>query len=203
MDFKRFVDKGKDNVTTIETDKWAPHPEKKGMLKHVGMRTYGEVFKELEAHLKKMGLLPDEYFSPSYTLYHKDNEELPDFSEVICNVNYGGSEGIYLDIMLASYKENGPELIKFATGKTLSRDVEAYYKMSLISAECSMMLNGRGCSIRLGQDNLKIEVNRVDREVQKEVKNDNNKNVESIIADATIKSKANNLSKEVENDFVK
>lgn len=201
VEFKRYVDKGLDRVMTIEVDKWEPHPEKKGMVKHVGMRTYIEVFKELEAHLEKMGLLPDEYFSPSYTLNHKDNEALPEFDEAICNVNYGGSEGIYLDIMLASYKESGPELVKFATGKTLSCDVEAYYMMSLISAECSMMLNGRGCSIRLGQDNLKIEVNRVDRVVEKE--NNNEKNVESIIADATTKSEASNLSKEIENEFVK
>jgi hypothetical protein len=135
MDFKRFVDKGANRVSTIEVDVWEPVPDKKGMVCQVGMRTYGEVFKELETHLEKMGMLPDEYFVPSYSHYIKESDSLPDFDEAICYVNFGGSEGIYLDIMLSSYRNsNGPELFKFATGKTLSCDVEAYYKMSLICA---------------------------------------------------------------------
>ena len=99
MEFKRFVDKGRDCVVTIETDKWEPHPETQGFVRQVGMRTFGEVFSELEAHLKKMDMLPDEYFLPSYSRNYKENAELPEFHEALCYVNYGGSEGIYLDIL--------------------------------------------------------------------------------------------------------
>lgn len=179
MEFKRIVDKGSNRVPTIEVDKYEPHPEKQGWVRHVGMRTYGEVFRDLESHLEEMGMIPDEYFNSSYSLHHKDNEDLPDFSEALCNVNFGSNEGIYLDIVLASYGQDGPEFVRFATGKTLSRDVEAFYKMSMICAECSMMLNGRGCSVGLGQKDFKIEFNRVEREVVQD------KSVDSIIADAT------------------
>lgn len=167
MEFKRYIDEGRRNIPTIESEKWVPHPEKKGVLQFAGMRTYGEVFKELEAHLEEMGMMPDEYFLPSYTFRNQDNEPLPQFNKAICSVNFGGSEGIYLDISLACYNHGESEYISFATGKTLSDDVEAYYKMSMIGAECSLMLNGRGEYVRLGERNLNISVECVEKEKEK------------------------------------
>lgn len=189
MEFKRIVDKGANRVSTIEVDKYEPHPEKQGWVRHVGMRTYGEVYRELEAHLKEMDMMPDEYFSSSYDLRHKDKDELPDFSEALCHVNFGSNEGIYLDIVLATYSNDGPEFVRFATGKTLSCDVEAFYKMSMICAECSMMLNGRGGMVRLGQEDLNIQFNRVEREVVKDT-------IDEIIENATHQSEELNASVE-------
>ncbi len=161
MEFKRIVEKDAKGVSTIKVDKWEPHPEKKGMVRHAGMRTYGEVFEELKKHLEEMGLLPDEYFLQSSSI--NPNKELPDYSEAICYVNFGGSEGIYLDVMFVSYSGKDRAFDNFATGKTLGATVEDYYKMSLVCAECSLMLNGRGDFVKLGQEDLKIEIKRVDR----------------------------------------
>ncbi len=198
MEFKRFVDKDTSQVPTIEVDKWEPHPEKKGLVCHVGMRTYGEVFEALQNHLKEMGMLPDEYFHASYSLRHKDNEPLPNYSEAVCHVNFGTNEGIYLDIMFASYGSGEPEYVNFATGKTLGTSVEAFYKMSMICAECSMMLNGRGEFVYLGERDLNIKVACVEREVEKEdISND--KGVDGIIADAVERS--NCLNPEEGNDI--
>lgn len=159
MEFKRLLNQGENTIPTIEVDKWQPHPEKKGMVRHVGMRTYGEVFRELKEHLSEMGMLPDEYFISAYELYnHADKDMLPDYSEAVCYVNFGGNEGIYLDVNLANYVDGQTKWTRFATGKTLDCDVEAFYRMSMICAECSLMLNGRGHFIRLGERNLNIKV---------------------------------------------
>lgn len=180
MEFKRIVEKNATGISTIEVDKWEPHPEKKGMVRHVGMRTYGDVFEELHNHLEEMGLLPDEYFLQSGVI--PPDKELPDYSEAICYVNFGDSEGIYLDVMLASYNEKGRTFDRFATGKTLGTTVEDYYKMSMVCAECSLMLNGRGGFVRLGQEDLKFELKRADRVFEKGT------SLDTIIADATILS---------------
>lgn len=65
-----------------------------------------------------------------------------------CNVSYGGSEGIYLDISLNT--ASGSQ--SFITGKTLSEDVESFLNMSRAAAECNLMLNGNGSLMALPQD---------------------------------------------------
>ena len=101
-------------------------------------------FEKLETHLKEKGMLPDEYFLYDVDMRTKARE-LPDFNFALCVPNFGGSEGIYLDIDLIYCDEDGKQKsLRFATGKTLQEGADAFFWMSRIAAECSLMLNGRG-----------------------------------------------------------
>lgn len=136
---------------TIEVDRWVPS-EKKGMVKHVGMISPQEAFDVLKKHLEEAELMPDEYFiSDSYGW--KDVKELPNFHRASCDVHWGGSEGIYLDIDLV-YRDEEQQLQHFhlATGKTLGESGDDFLRMSRIAAECSMMLNGRGEIVRFYEE---------------------------------------------------
>ena len=136
---------------TIDCGIWT-EPDEQNRIRKIDMRTFQEVFDELKSRLEDAGLIPDEYFNMSSSI--RDNEKMPDFNEAICHVNYGGSEGIYLNIILA-YTDNNEKRTHFkdfATGKTLGETTADYYRMSLIAGECSILLNGNGCKI---QDNTK------------------------------------------------
>ena len=133
-------------IKTIESDRYEDMDDNIH-VKHVGMITYKDAFDQLHDHLKEVNLLPDEYFVPSIS--NQPDEELPDFRTAICHTDWGGSEGIYIDIMLLHYENWEPKLYSFATGKTLSSDGEAFMQMSRIAAECSMMLNGRGFLVKV------------------------------------------------------
>lgn len=141
MDYKKTIDCG------IWTE-----PDEKNRIRKIDMRSYQEVFEELKSRLEDAGLMPDEYFKMSSSI--RADEKMPDFNEAVCHVNYGGSEGIYFNIILA-YTDNNEKRTHFkdfATGKTLGETTADYYRMSLIAGECSMLLNGNGCKI---QDNTK------------------------------------------------
>lgn len=142
---------------TIEVDRWEPS-EKKGMVRHAGMISPQEAFDALEKHLKEANLMPDEYFNPN-SWYWKDVKELPDYVCADCNVNWGGNEGIYLDVSLL-YRDEKQELkrFQFATGKTLGRTGDDFLRMSRIAAECSMMLNGRGDRVRFYEEPETIQL---------------------------------------------
>ena len=81
-------------------------------------RTGQEVYEELKHRLEGMGYLPDEYF-----LLDADwegDKVIPRNVDLFCTTDYGDSEGIYLDVYLNWYGEDGKPVIKsFATGKTL------------------------------------------------------------------------------------
>ena len=117
-------------------------------LKLVGMMKAEDAFRALKNHLESVGLLPDEYFSGG--LYDK-KQELPKNYEAICNTNWGGSEGIYIDISLLYRDDDSGELkfFKLATGKTLGQSGDDFVLMSRIAAECSMMLNGYGTIVKV------------------------------------------------------
>ena len=142
-------------IKTIEVDRWVPS-EKKGMVKHDGMISPHEAFDALEKHLKETDLMPDEYFSPN-TWSWKDVKELPEYIRADCNVHWGGSEGIYLDVSLL-YRDEKSELQHFnlATGKTLGESGDDFLRMSRIAAECSMMLNGRGEIVRFYEEEKEV-----------------------------------------------
>ena len=90
-------------LKTIEVDRYERMDD--GVhLKHVGMIKAEDAFDQLEKHLEEVGLLPDEYFSPSYSLYGMD--DLPNYRTAICHVDWGGNEGIYLNISLLHYEDN-------------------------------------------------------------------------------------------------
>lgn len=141
-------------IRTLEVDRWEP-AEQKGMVKHVGMVAPQQAFDGLKKHLEAFGLLPDEYFLPGFWRY-ENRPELPDFIQANCSVNWGGSEGIYLDVSLLYRENNEIKYFDFATGKTLGRDGDAFLRMSRIAAECSMMLNGRGSLVRFQEEDKYI-----------------------------------------------
>lgn len=139
MQERTFMEK----IKTFDLDRWS-EPDEKNHVRHIGMADAKETFEKLEAHLKEKGMLPDEYF-----LYNMDFKtrcrELPDYDFALCVPNFGESEGIYLDIELVYSEEDGERKgIRFATGKTLKEDADAFFWMARIAAECSLMLNGRG-----------------------------------------------------------
>lgn len=130
-------------IKSFEVDRWS-EKDGKGRVKHIGMRKMGEVFEMLKEHLLSKGMLPDEYFLISQNDWNEDRE-LPDYDYAICVPNYGGSEGIYLDIsMVYDDEQKQRQHMRFATGKTLEESADAFLKMAKIAAECSLMLNGRG-----------------------------------------------------------
>lgn len=140
---------------TLDTQKYEPAGD--GIhVKLVGMIKAQDAFDALEDHLERVGLLPDEYFLPG--LFTK-GEELPNYYEAICNTNWGGNEGIYIDISLLYREEDrGPlKFFKLATGKTLSSSGDAFVHMSRIAAECSMMLNGFGARVKVTETEQDVE----------------------------------------------
>lgn len=138
-----ITDTGK--LKTIEIDKYEPIPDKPGYCRAVGQASKQEIFDQLKDHLEYVGMLPDEYFMISMQQPEIIPENWRDFT---CNVSYGGSEGIYLDISLNT--ASGSQ--SFITGKTLSEDVESFLNMSRAAAECNLMLNGNGSLMALPQD---------------------------------------------------
>lgn len=139
----------RNTINTLEVDLWS-EPDEQHRVQHIGMANAQETFNKLEKHLLEQNLLPDEYFLFSDSNFPGGN--LPDYDEAVCRTNFGGSEGIYLDISL----NYCGDFIHFATGKTLREDAEAFAHMSRIGAECSMMLNGRGRKIPLTQKQFEI-----------------------------------------------
>ena len=135
-------------IQTIESDIYEKTDDSI-FVKHIGMKTGQEVFDLLYTHLEQCNLLPDEYFLLSHDPAMQ--RELPDFHTAICSTDWGGSEGIYMDISLLYSEDRERKLLHFATGKTLDRSGDAFLKMSRIAGECSMMLNGRGSIVRISE----------------------------------------------------
>ena len=132
-----------EKIKTFDLDRWS-EPDEQQHVRHIGMADAKETFEKLEAHLKEKGMLPDEYFSYSMDMRTR-SKELPDFNFALCVPNFGGSEGIYLDIDLIYIEEDGEQKsLRFAPGKTFQEGADAFFWMSRIAAECSLMLNGRG-----------------------------------------------------------
>ena len=126
-------------INSIELDRWS-EPDEKHRVKHLGMIKAQDAFDKLEAHLKSKDMLPDDYFLFSPENFNNGAGELPAYMTAVCHTNFGDSEGIYIDIVLESDKRR----THFATGKTLAEDADAFFRMSRIAAECSLMLSGRG-----------------------------------------------------------
>ena len=129
-----------ETLHTIEVDRWS-EPDEMHEVKHLGMIKADDAFNQLYTHLQAKDMLPDEYFEFSYGSYVDAEDELPEYIHAVCQTDFGESEGIYLDILLEI--ENGQQ-IRFAAGKMLSNDADAFFRMSRIAAECTLMLNGRG-----------------------------------------------------------
>ena len=104
-------------------------------------RTGQEVYEELKHRLEGMGYLPDEYFL--LDAGWEDGKVIPRDADLFCTTDYGDSEGIYLDVYLKWYGEDGKPVIKtFATGKTLGESGSDMDRMFLISSAITKAFHG-------------------------------------------------------------
>ena len=131
----------------IDTERHRPDPENLNKLIYDGQRTAQEVFSELRYRLESTGYLPDEYF-----ILDRDWEkgrEWPESGNIFCTVDYGGSEGIYLDIYIKYEDENGKwKTDNLATGKTLGESEEDLDRMFLVASAVTKAFHSDGVHAR-------------------------------------------------------
>ena len=126
----------------IELERWKPSEEDPRKLEYAGQPTAQEVFEELKYRLKSMGYLPDEYFLMDS--HWENGREIPREADIFCTTDYGGSEGVYLDVYLKWYDENQKKSItkSFITGKTLGENGNDLDRMFLISSAITKAFHG-------------------------------------------------------------
>ena len=130
-------------MSRIETEIWEPHPEKRGMVRYVGQRKTGDVFRDVKMFLKEENLCPEDYLKLSFG-FESRYEEFPKMLDIRCYAQWGGNEGIYLQAdLLIQNKYNGRrEQVPFLTGKTLEETAEAYDRMQYIAGQIYMAFMG-------------------------------------------------------------
>ena len=130
-------------MSRIETEIWEPHPEKKGMVRYVGQRKTGDVFRDVKMFLKEENLCPEDYLKLSFG-FESRYEEFPKMLDIRCYAQWGGNEGIYLQAdLLIQNKYNGRrEQVPFLTGKTLEETAVAYDRMQYIAGQIYMAFMG-------------------------------------------------------------
>lgn len=101
--------------------------------------TTQQLFDIINQQLKEENLLPDilDYGLSEHREYPVKTIEW----DCIGIVNFGGCEGIYLDLYLYGNTGNDMEKIPLGTYKTLSRSKEAFKAMSVLNAEYVFALN--------------------------------------------------------------
>ena len=142
-------------MNIIEMEIWKPNPDHPGTVIFDKQRVAQDIFNELQAHLIADGRLPDDYFT--FDEYRWENRALfPRDAEILCYVNYGDSEGIYLDVTVRYEKDvyeydsgkSAGEWKKrmvtegFATGKTLGDSIDDLDKMNLAAASVTAAFYG-------------------------------------------------------------
>ena len=124
----------------IEFERWEPDAENPRRLTYTGQRTAEDVFHELEAQLDSIGYLPDEYLLLDNRW--QNGREMPRDAGFFCKTDYGGSEGIYLDVFLEWYEDSQRRTEHFMTGKTLGESGTDMDRMSLISSAITKAVRG-------------------------------------------------------------
>ena len=124
----------------IEFERWEPDAENPRRLTYAGQRTAEDVFHELEARLDSVGYLPDEYLLLDNRW--QNGREMPRDAGFFCRTDYGGSEGIYLDMFLEWYEDSQHKTEHFMTGKTLGEGGADMDRMSLISSAITKAIRG-------------------------------------------------------------
>lgn len=71
-----------------------------------------------------------------------NGREIPKDADIFCTTDYGGSEGVYLDVYLKWYENNRPVTRSFITGKTLDETGAALDRMFLISSAITKAFHG-------------------------------------------------------------
>ena len=134
-------------MKAIETEYWKPHPEKPGCVVYDKGRPAQEVFAELRRRLEAVGYLPDEYFMLSRDW--ENGRAWPKEGYISCAVDYGGSEGIYLDVYLKYQDVNGKNRTdSFITGKTLGESGADMDRMYLIASAVTKAFHSDGVHAR-------------------------------------------------------
>ena len=123
-----------------EFERWEPDAENPHKLKYAGQRKAEDVFHELEARLDSVGYLPDEYLLLDRRW--QNGREMPRDAGFFCRTDYGGSEGIYLDVFLEWCEEGQRKTEHFMTGKTLGESGADLDRMFLISAAITKAFRG-------------------------------------------------------------
>ena len=124
----------------IEFERWEPDAENPCKLNYAGQRTAEDVFHELEARLDSVGYLPDEYLL--LDTRWQNGREMPRDAGFFCRTDYGGSEGIYLDMFLEWYEDSQHKTEHFMTGKTLGESGADLDRMFLISSAITKAFRG-------------------------------------------------------------
>lgn len=124
----------------IEFERWEPDAENPRRLTYAGQRTAEDVFHELVARLDSVGYLPDEYLLLDRRW--QNGREMPRDAGFFCRTDYGGSEGIYLDMFLEWYEDSQHKTEHFMTGKTLGEGGADMDRMSLISSAITKAIRG-------------------------------------------------------------
>ena len=124
----------------IEFEHWIQDTENPRKLTYAGQRTAEDVFHELEAHLDSVGYLPDEYLLLDSRW--QNGREMPRDANFFCKTDYGGSEGIYLNVFLDWYEDSQRKTEHFMTGKTLGESGADLDRMFLISSAITKAIRG-------------------------------------------------------------
>ena len=119
-------------MNVIELERWKPSEADPRKLEYAGQPMAQEVFEELKHRLESMGYLPDEYFLMDS--HWEGGREIPRDADIFCTTDYGGCEGVYLDVYLKWYEDGKPITKSFITGKTLGENGNDLDRMFLISS---------------------------------------------------------------------
>ncbi len=126
----------------IEFDRWKPSEDDPRKLEYAGQRIAQEVFEELKHRLEGMGYLPDEYFLLRDEW--QNGREIPRDADLFCTVDYGASEGVYVDVYLKWYDEKQGKGFtdSFITGKTLGENGNDLDRMFLTASAITKAVHG-------------------------------------------------------------
>ncbi len=126
----------------IEFDRWKPSADDPRKLEYAGQRIAQEVFEELKHRLEGMGYLPDEYFLLRDEW--QNGREIPRDADLFCTVDYGASEGVYVDVYLKWYDEKQGKGFtdSFITGKTLGENGNDLDRMFLTASAITKAVHG-------------------------------------------------------------
>ena len=127
-------------MNIIELERWKPSEADPRKLEYAGQPIAQEVFEELKHRLESQGYLPDEYFLMDSEW--ENGRKIPKDADIFCTTDYGGSEGVYLDVYLKWYEDGKPITKSFITGKTLGENGNDLDRMFLISSAITKAFHG-------------------------------------------------------------
>ena len=129
-------------MDVIEFDRWKPSADDPRKLEYNGQRTAEDVFEQLKFRLDGQGYLPDEYFLLRGEW--EGGREIPRDADLFCTVDYGASEGVYVDVYLKWYDEKQKKSItsSFIVGKTLGENGNDMDRMFLTASAITKAFHG-------------------------------------------------------------